>query len=90
MSLPRLRRVNVSGLKMKEFAVPLIIFGTILAAAGIVLLFADRLPFNFGRLPGDINIKGDKSSFHFPIATCIIVSIILTIIVNIIMRLLKK
>jgi len=75
---------------MKELAIPLIIFGAILAAAGIFLLFADRLPFNLGRLPGDINIQGDKSSFHFPVATCIIVSIILTFIVNIILRLLKK
>ena len=75
---------------MKELAIPLIIFGAILAAAGIFLLFAGRLPFNLGRLPGDIDIKGDKSSFHFPLATCIIVSIILTFIVNIILRLLKK
>ena len=75
---------------MKELAIPLIIFGAILAAAGIFLLFAGRLPFNLGRLPGDINIQGDKSSFHFPVATCIIVSIILTFIVNIILRLLKK
>lgn len=75
---------------MKELAIPLIIFGAILTAAGIFLLFAGRLPFNLGRLPGDINIKGDKGSFHFPVATCIIVSIILTFIVNIILRLLKK
>ena len=75
---------------MKELAIPLIIFGAILAAAGISLLFADRLPFKLGRLPGDINIQGDKSSFHFPVATCIIVSIILTFIVNIILRLMKK
>jgi hypothetical protein len=75
---------------MKELAIPLIILGMILAAAGIFLLFADRLPFNFGRLPGDINVKGEKSSFHFPVATCIIASIILTFIINIVLRLLKK
>ncbi len=68
----------------------MIILGMILAAAGIFLLFADRLPFNFGRLPGDINVKWEKSSLHFPLATCIIASIILTFIINIVLRLLKK
>ncbi len=75
---------------MKEFAIPLIIFGTILVITGAFFLFADRLPFNFGRLPGDINLEGRKGSFHFPVATCIIASIILTIIINIVLRLLKK
>lgn len=75
---------------MREFAIPLIIFGAVLVIAGVLFLFADRLPFNFGRLPGDINLEGRKGSFHFPLATCIIVSIILTIIVNIVLRLLKK
>ena len=63
---------------------------TIVIDCDVSLLFADRLPFKLGRLPGDINIQGDKSSFHFPVATCIIVSIILTFIVNIILRLMKK
>lgn len=75
---------------MKEFAMPLIIFGIALVIAGLFFLFSDRLPFNFGRLPGDINLEGRKGSFHFPLATCIIVSIILTIIANIVLRLLKK
>jgi hypothetical protein len=75
---------------MKEFGMALIILGIALVVAGIFLLCAGHLPFNLGRLPGDINIKGEKSAFHFPIATCIIASIILAFIVNIILRLLKK
>ena len=69
---------------------PLIIFGTVLVIAGLFFLSSNRLPFNFGRLHGDIKRQGRKSSFHFPLATCIIVSIILTILVNIALRLLKK
>jgi hypothetical protein len=57
----------------------LIVAGLMLAAIGILFLFADKIPY-LGRLPGDIYIKTDRLSFYFPIATSIIISIILTII----------
>ena len=59
---------------------PLIIMGLVLVAAGLVISFAPRLPTWLGRLPGDINIKRDNFSFHFPLVTCLIISAILSFI----------
>lgn len=57
----------------------LIITGVLFVAAGLVLIFADKIPY-LGRLPGDIYIKKENFSFYFPLTTSIIISIILTII----------
>jgi hypothetical protein len=57
----------------------LIILGLILVAAGIIISFAHRIPW-LGRLPGDIYIKKENFSFYFPLATSILLSLILTLI----------
>ena len=60
----------------------LIILGVVLVIVGLGFMFADKIPY-LGRLPGDIYIKREKFSFYFPLATCIIISIILTILFSI-------
>ena len=62
----------------------LLIGGAILGAAGLVVLLAGRL--GLGRLPADILIQRENVTFYFPLATMLIVSIILTIIVNLFRR----
>ncbi len=57
----------------------LIIIGLLIVIVGIVMTYAGRIPL-VGRLPGDIYYKKDDFVFYFPIATSIIVSIILSII----------
>lgn len=57
----------------------LIYLGLIIAAIGVVVSFAGKLPW-LGRLPGDIYIKRDNFSFYFPLATSIIISIVLSLI----------
>ena len=57
----------------------LIVLGLIIAALGVVLSFSDRIPW-IGRLPGDIFIRKGSFSFYFPLATCILISIILSLI----------
>ncbi len=52
--------------------------------AGIWLLGKSGVPF--GSLPGDIRIERGKTSFYLPIATCIVLSIGLTIVVNVLLR----
>ena len=52
----------------------------ILVLAGVAVTFADRLPFNLGRLPGDIAIEGRKGSFYFPVTTCLLLSALLTLV----------
>ncbi|MBI5788290.1 MAG: DUF2905 domain-containing protein [Candidatus Schekmanbacteria bacterium] len=59
----------------------LIIFGIVLLVLGAALLFADKIPF-LGRLPGDIYIEKKGFSFYFPVITCIILSIVLTLVLN--------
>jgi tellurite resistance protein TehA-like permease len=63
----------------------LIIFGGIIVIVGVVMLAAGKTSF-LGKLPGDINIKGKSFSIYVPIVTCIVVSVILTLIVNLIFR----
>ena len=63
----------------------LIFFGVILILVGGVILLAGRIPW-IGRLPGDIFIQRKNFSFYFPIATSIIISIILTLIFSILGR----
>ena len=57
----------------------LIIFGVVLIIAGIFFTVGGKIPW-LGRLPGDIIIQKKNFSFYFPITTCIIISIILSII----------
>lgn len=63
----------------------LIAAGVLLVVVGGGLLLARRLPW-IGRLPGDISVEREGWSFHFPIVTCIIISIVLTILLNLFLR----
>lgn len=58
----------------------LIVLGAILIVAGLLVSFGDRLPFRLGRLPGDIAIHGKNTSFYFPVMTCIVISVVLTLV----------
>jgi hypothetical protein len=58
----------------------LLIFGGVLVLIGLLLTFGSRLPFRLGRLPGDIVWQGKNTSFYFPIVTCIVVSVVLTLV----------
>jgi hypothetical protein len=70
---------------MTELGKTIIIFGIILLVIGLFLTSPPKIPF-IGKLPGDILIKKDGITFYFPLATSIIISIILTIIINIFLR----
>ncbi|HYG76796.1 MAG TPA: DUF2905 domain-containing protein [Planctomycetota bacterium] len=56
----------------------LILFGLFITIAGVVLLFAGRIPY-LGRLPGDIRIERENFSFYFPLATSLILSVVLSL-----------
>ncbi len=57
----------------------LIIIGLIIAAVGVVLTLAGKFPW-IGRLPGDIYVKRDNFTFYFPLATSVLISVILSLI----------
>ena len=63
----------------------LLIAGSILAILGLILIFSQHIPFS-GKLPGDIIVKREGFSFYFPIVTFLILSITLTIIINVILH----
>jgi len=67
----------------------LIIVGIIIVVLGLLFAFGGRIPF-LGKLPGDILIKKDGISFYFPIVTLLLLTVVLTLIVNFIMRLISR
>jgi thiosulfate reductase cytochrome b subunit len=74
---------------MKRLALFLILTGVLLVLAGLAVLLAGRLPW-LGRLPGDLHVRGRRFTFSFPLATCILLSVVITVVLNLILRLLKK
>jgi len=69
----------------------LIILGIVLIVSGILLSYTQFFSFiNLGRLPGDIRIQTGNVTIFFPLATMILLSVILTILLNIIGRVIRK
>jgi len=64
----------------------LIVLGLGLALVGAVLSWAPGLLSWFGRLPGDIHYEKEGVSFHFPVVTMLVVSGLLTLIMNLLLR----
>jgi hypothetical protein len=63
----------------------LILVGVVAITVGAVLLFLPRIPW-LGRLPGDIVVQRERFTLYFPLATSIVVSIVLTILLNLFFR----
>jgi hypothetical protein len=67
----------------------LLVIGLGLAVLGLGLWLAGKAGLPVGRLPGDIQIRGEKGAFYFPIVTCVVISIVLTLVINLILRLFR-
>jgi Protein of unknown function (DUF2905) len=74
---------------MIDFGRLLIILGFIIVALGIVILLAGRLPF-IGHLPGDILIRRGGGSFYFPLVTCLLLSVALTVVLNVLTLIFRR
>lgn len=70
---------------MNTFAKFFLILGAVFFAVGLLLLLSPKIPW-LGRLPGDILIRRKNFTFYFPLATSIILSIILTVLFNLFRR----
>ena len=70
---------------MRDLGKTLIIFGLVLVAVGVVLSFAPKIPW-LGRLPGDIYLNRGNFTFYFPLATCILLSLIITLVLYLFRR----
>jgi len=65
---------------MEEVVKGVISIGFVIVIIGIILNLSDKLPFEFGKLPGDIVYKKENASFYFPITTSMIISIVLSLL----------
>lgn len=70
---------------MQELGRLLVVVGAIALLAGVVLMLAPRIPW-LGRLPGDVVINRGPVSVYFPVATSIVISIVLTLVLNLFWR----
>ena len=64
----------------------LLLLGAVIALVGAILLWAPGLLGWFGHLPGDIRIERENGSFYFPITSMLVVSIVLSLVVNLFFR----
>jgi hypothetical protein len=64
----------------------LFVLGLVVAAAGLVFMLLGRTNLPIGRLPGDILYRGKHTTFYFPLATSIIVSVLLTLVLYLVGR----
>ena len=72
---------------LREFGRTLLVLGGLLVLAGAFFYFGGKLPFRLGRLPGDIVHKGENTTFYLPIATCLLLSVGLSLLFWILSRL---
>ena len=64
---------------MDGFGKTLIYLGLLLVIVGVIFTLAGKVPW-FGHLPGDISIQKERCTFYFPITTCIVISIIISLV----------
>jgi Protein of unknown function (DUF2905) len=65
---------------LREIGKLLLVLGAVLAGVGALLAFGGKLPFRLGRLPGDIVYQGRNGIFSFPLVTCILLSVLLSLL----------
>lgn len=71
---------------MTDLGKLLIVLGAIMLVAGVVLFLLGRTSLPLGRLPGDIVYRGKNTTFYFPLATSILLSLVLTVVLYLIGR----
>jgi hypothetical protein len=67
----------------------LVLLGGIIVIVGLALILIGRTNLPIGRLPGDIIYRGKNTTFYFPLATSIVVSVVLSILLYVIARIRK-
>jgi uncharacterized protein HemY len=70
---------------MGNLAKTLIYLGLILVVLGVIIGLAGKLPW-LGHLPGDIYVQRERFTFYFPLATCILISVIITLVLYFLRR----
>ncbi|PWH14618.1 MAG: DUF2905 domain-containing protein [Anaerolineae bacterium] len=68
----------------------LMLAGVLLFLMGGALVLTGKFGLPLGRLPGDIRLEGPNGVFYFPLATSLLVSVVLTVLLNLVLRWLRK
>ena len=71
---------------MTEIGKMLLVLGIVIAAAGLLFMLLGRTNLPLGRLPGDILYRGKHTTFYFPLVTCILLSVVLSLVLYLISR----
>jgi hypothetical protein len=71
---------------VSEFGKLLVFFGVILVATGLVLMLLGRTSLPLGRLPGDFLYRGKNTTIYFPLATSLLLSVVLSVVLYLITR----
>jgi hypothetical protein len=71
---------------MADLGKLLVLFGTILVVAGIAMMLLGRMNLPLGRLPGDFLYRGKNTTVYFPLATSVVVSVVLSILLYVVSR----
>lgn len=66
---------------LRDLGRTLLFFGGVLVLLGAFFYFGGKLPLRLGRLPGDIVHRGEHTTFYFPIVTCLVLSVALSLVV---------
>ena len=72
---------------MSDLGRMLILLGSFILVLGLLFLLAGRLHLPFGRMPGDIVWRGKNATFYFPLMTCIVLSVLLSLVFYVIGKL---
>ena len=64
----------------RELGRILLVLGGLLFLLGAFFFFGEKLPFRLGRLPGDVVHEGEHTAFYFPVVTCLVLSLSLSLI----------
>jgi hypothetical protein len=70
---------------MSDLGRVLVVLGGAVVLMGVLLMFADRVPW-VGRLPGDFTVRRGPVTIYFPLATGIVISLVLTVLLNLFWR----
>ena len=72
---------------MTDIGKLLVVLGIVLVIAGVVVMLVGRMHLPLGRLPGDIVYRGKNTTVYFPLATSILISVVLTVVLYVVGRL---
>jgi Protein of unknown function (DUF2905) len=81
---PLLARYNLPVDPNQQLGRTLLILGLVCIVVGAIFYFGGKLPFRLGRLPGDIVHRGQNGTFYFPLVSCLVISVFISLILWII------